>query len=93
MADTRHLVNYLIRVVHFQRDEFLPGRILKRAFQSVGNDCVRTPLNATLISPSARQRGWGRGGGGVGLAWQHGKDWILPLKRQTDPALTDDELR
>lgn len=36
--------------------------------------------------------GWGLGGWGW-LAWQHGIDWILPLKRQTDPALTDDELR
>lgn len=70
MADTRHLVNYLIRVVHFQRDEFLPGRILKRAFQSVGNDCVRTPLNATLISASARQRRWGRGDGASMATWK-----------------------
>lgn len=90
MADTRHLVNYLTRVVHFERDEFLPGHILKRALQSIGNECVRTPLNATLFSP-----GGGRGGTGAGgrLAWQHGIDWIPPLKRQTDPALTDDELR
>lgn len=60
MADTRHLVNYLTRVVHFECDEFLPGHILKRALQSIANEFVRTPLNATLFSPSGDPgvQGW-----------------------------------